>query len=926
MRGSVLVGGWRSGRAGFRYHCRDGTGCGFSFPVLHSALRAAAVAALILTISTRAAFALLGTSTSVTSNTNPSGLGQSVTFTATVTGLVVQPSGTVTFKADGTTIGTGSLTGTSLGVSQATFSTSGLLAGARSITAVYGGDGVYNPSTSSAYTQNVNVSATTTTVHVDINPLNLGQLVTLSADVSGCAVTPVGTITFKNGASVLGTGTLDGSAHAIFTSSSLLSGLLPITAVFAGDSNCGGSTSSVLNLTVNLGLASASVVSSQNPSTYNQSVTFTATVAGIILFTPTGTVTFKDGATTLGTGTLNGSGVATYTTSALSVASHPITVVYGGDTLYGTATSSTLTQVVNKATTTSAVTSSVNPTSYGGSTTFTATVSSGAGTPTGTVTFMDGATSLGTGTLNGSGVTTLATSALTGGSHSITAVYSGDTNFATSTSPALTQTVNKNTTSTALVSGTNPSAYGTSVTFTATVSGANGPPTGTVTFKDGATTLGTGTLTGAGVATYTTSALTAGTHSITAIYGGDTNFLTSTSSAVSQVVNQNATTTALVSGANPSTFGQSVTFTATVSGTSGPPTSTVTFKDGATTLGTGTLNGAGVATYTTSALTVATHAITAVYGGDTNFTTSTSSAVSQVVNNGITTTTLSSTPNPSALSQSVTFTATVSGAGTTQTGTVTFKDGATTLGTGTLNGAGVATFAIGALIAGAHAITVVYGGDGNNSASTSSPLTQTVNPSSTTTAMTSSLDPSAFGQSVTFTATVSGSGGTPTGTVTFKDGATTIGTGTLNGLGQTTFSTGALATGAHSITAVYGGDTNFTASTSPVLTQNVNTGASTTTLMSSVNPSALGQSVTFTATVSGAGTPTGSVTLRDGATPLGTAALNGAGQVTFTLTLPAGAHTLTADYAGNSNYATSSSAPLTQTVNQGVNAGGILQR
>ena len=381
-----------------------------------------------------------------------------------------------------------------------------------------------------------------------------------------------------------------------------------------------------------------------------------------------------------------------------------------------------------------------------------------------------------------------------------------------------------------------------------------------------------------------------------------------------------------MSGANPSTFGQSVTFTATVSGTSGPPTSTVTFKDGATTLGTGTLNGAGVATYTTSALTVATHAITAVYGGDTNFTTSTSSAVSQVVNNGITTTTLSSTPNPSALSQSVTFTATVSGAGTTPTGTVTFKDGATTLGTGTLNGAGVATFAIGALIAGAHAITVVYGGDGNNSASTSSPLTQTVNPSSTTTAMTSSLDPSAFGQSVTFTATVSGSGGTPTGTVTFKDGATTIGTGTLNGLGQTTFSTGALATGAHSITAVYGGDTNFTASTSPVLTQNVNTGASTTTLMSSVNPSALGQSVTFTATVSGAGTPTGSVTLRDGATPLGTAALNGAGQVTFTLTLPAGAHTLTADYAGNSNYATSSSAPLTQTVNQGVNAGGILQR
>ena len=239
---------------------------------------------------------------------------------------------------------------------------------------------------------------------------------------------------------------------------------------------------------------------------------------------------------------------------------------------------------------------------------------------------------------------------------------------------------------TTLVSSTNPSVFGQSVTFTATVAAVapgTGTPTGTVTFNDGTTTLGTGTLNGSGVATFSTSTLTVGTHSITAVYGGDTNFTTSTS------------TRRLPGGepgehddhggleCQPQRVGQSVTFTATVAAVSpgaGTPTGTVTFKDGTTTLGTGTLNGSGVATFSTSTLAVGTHSITAVYGGDTNFTTSTSSAVSQVVNQASTTTTLASSANPTVFGQSVTFTATVTavspGAGT-PTGTVTFLDGAT---------------------------------------------------------------------------------------------------------------------------------------------------------------------------------------------------------------------------------------------------------
>src|SRR5207253_2471452 len=95
-----------------------------------------------------------------------------------------------------------------------------------------------------------------------------------------------------------------------------------------------------------------------------------------------------------------------------------------------------------------------------------------------------------------------------------------------------------------------------------------------------------------------------------------------------------STTTAIASSSNPSIFGQSVTFTATVtvvSPASGTPTGTVTFKDGATTLGTGTLDGSGVATLSTAGLSVASHSITAAYAGDTGFTTSTSSALIQVV-------------------------------------------------------------------------------------------------------------------------------------------------------------------------------------------------------------------------------------------------------------------------------------------------------
>ncbi len=191
-----------------------------------------------------------------------------------------------------------------------------------------------------------------------------------------------------------------------------------------------------------------------------------------------------------------------------------------------------------------------------------------------------------------------------------------------------------------------------------------------------------------------------------------------------------ATTTTLVPSAKTITAGQSVTFTATVApqSNSGVPTGSVTFFDGTTNLGSGALNGSGMATLATTALTTSgAHSIAATYSGDTNFASSTSAAVTVTVSQPATTTALISSVNPSTVGQSVTFTVGVTSqtAGTI-TGTVTFLDGTTQIGTGTLN-AGAATFATAALTAGTHSITAQYGGSTNYAASTSTVLTQTVN-------------------------------------------------------------------------------------------------------------------------------------------------------------------------------------------------------
>ncbi len=647
---------------------------------------------------------------------------------------------------------------------------------------------------------------------------------------------------------------------------------------------------------------------------------------------PTGTVSY----TIYGNATCSGSAIGgsteplvsgavpnSNTFGPLAAGSYSFSASYSGDTNYNSSTSTCAPFSVSEATTTTAVGSSVIPSTFGQSVTFTAAVTStGGGTPTGTVTFTDGPNVLGVVSLSG-GQAALSTSSLGVGSHSIVASYAGDNTHRSSASTALTQTVQMASTTLSLASNINPSAYNQAVTFTATLMPQfGGSATGTVTFKDGATTLGTAAVS-SNLETITVSTLALGTHSITAAYSGDSNFTGSSSGIVSQVVTKASTTTAVASSLNPAFVTQTITYTATVTSQYlGVVSGSVVFKSGGVSFGSATLVN-GQASVNVSFSTSGNRSITATYVGDVNNTGSTSPALKQVVNKFTTSTNLTSSLNPSLVGQSVTFTATVSSAyGAIPDGDmVTFKDGATTLATVALSG-GTATLNTSTLAAGTHNITVTYAGDKLFAASVSTPVKQVVNENPSSTTVASSLNPSSFGQVVTFTATALAgrqsstsvtTGGSPTGTVTFKSGSAALGTVALTG-NTASLSTSALAAGAHVITAIYNGDATFLASTSPGLKQVVSKALTAESLTSSPNPSALGQSVTFTATVSSsAGVPTGAVTFKKGGTTLGTAALSG-GVATFTTSsLPAGSSAITANYGGTPNYSTSS-ASVTQVV------------
>jgi hypothetical protein len=720
------------------------------------------------------------------------------------------------------------------------------------------------------------------------------------------------------------------------------------------------------------------LTSSVNPSVYGQPVYFTAAVSanpssatGTTASTVTGYVGFSvDGGTAVDEPLVGGQAV--YRTTSLSVASHSIVATYLGTTVFATSHDTIAAQVVNQDKTTTYLSYSGSFT-IGQPLTLAATVGAqtpGSGTPTGTVTFMDGTTPLDSTPIPLTSASTASAptaklslpTGLPVGSHSITAVYSGDTNFLTSTSsPPLVRTVEQFGTATTLKSSANPATINQSVTLTATIALPTSisttllpVPTGTVDFTDGTTDLGKVPLNGSTTVTLPVSFTTGGYHALKAVYNGDSNYNGSSATLTEAVSTPTALT--LTPPANPSVYGQRVTFTAAVTPNPGPTPRPVTTNstvagyvsftiDSNTPVTEPIVN--GQAAYSTTGLSVGSHTIVAKFAGTSLFAGSQGTIAAQVVNQDKSTTYLTYSGS-FTIGQPLTLTAYVGaqspGAGK-PTGTVTFMDGTTALDStpipltsATTSMASTATLSLSTgLPAGSHSITAVYSGDTNFLMSTSSPpLVKTVALVSTTTTLTSSVNPVVTGNAVTLTATVSlPSTGTSTSSpnklsipttesVTFYDvtggTSTKLGTVPISSAGVAQLPSSFTTAGSHSLTAVYSGDSTFSSSTG-TLAESVSSTKATghVYLAASANPALAGQSVTFSVYVYGATSEstgvTGTVTLMDGTTPLGSSSPVTNDKASFTISsLGIGSHAITASYSGDANFTAATSSVLTETI------------
>jgi hypothetical protein len=589
-----------------------------------------------------------------TSNTDAVA-GEPLTFTADVEVVgpgAGDPSGTVQFFADGDPIGSP----VPLNGGSAVSAPVRLDAGDHVITANYEGDTRFAGATSDL-TQEVSAAHTATEVLVSPSPSVVGQSVTITA-----TVTPVAPATGEPGGGVQFT--IDGEPGAFvaldegtaeISTSSLARGSHQVRATyFSADPNFVTSTSPVVNHTVNKAATKTTVTSNAPVAVFGQPVTFTATV-GVLApgaGSPSGTVTFTDGDTVLGSAPVSSAtaGTASITVDSLSVGQHAVVATYDGDDSF-TGSNGSVAQKVQRAQTSTVVSSSANPSQPGGAVHFTATVSPvapGAGVPGGTVQFKVNGAALGAPVALVDGAASSPDFAnLSPGTYRISAAYSGESRFVASTGlldQGNGQTVTKAGSATELASDDAEADAGQTVTFTATVRAvapATGKPTGVVQFWDGTTLLGATSLAPASepttsTATFATATLAPGSHEIRASYGGSVTFEGSTGST-SQLVGAGVTVIGITSSANPSSYGDRVTLTAIVADTTpapGTPTGTVTFRSGGNVIGTAplaTVDGQQRATLDVDGLAAGTYALTATYSGDATRAGVTSAELSQLV-------------------------------------------------------------------------------------------------------------------------------------------------------------------------------------------------------------------------------------------------------------------------------------------------------
>ncbi len=425
--------------------------------------------------------------------------------------------------------------------------------------------------------------------------------------------------------------------------------------------------------------------------------------------------------------------------------------------------------------------------------------------------------------------------------------------------------------------------------LTATVASSDGAAVlGQVAFFESTTMLGLTSVVN-GTASLTLSNQTLGNHTISAVYGGNGSILGASSSPDFVQTVKAGVNVSVGSSQNPVAPNQTVSFGLTVSpavSSAVPVGGTVQLMEGSTVLATATVN-SGIAAISAAFADAGTHSLRAVYSGDANYASATSSTYSQSV--GIAATVnLAVLPVSPITGQPATITATVSPSAAT--GTVNFLDNGITMGQATVSGA-TASISVIQSLAGPHTLTANYSGDASYFTANGS-ITVTWKNAATISLAVQPASPVA-GQSASLTATLSVP--SATGTVQFLDGATVLGTATLAG-GVASFSTSALAAGSHTLTASYQGDAlNLPVSAS--ISATVKNAATIGLTLSPASPVA-GQSATITATVSPS-LATGTVQFLDGVTVLGTGILSGGVASLSTSALAAGSHNLTANYSGD---------------------------
>ena len=435
---------------------------------------------------------------------------------------------------------------------------------------------------------------------------------------------------------------------------------------------------------------------------------------------------------------------------------------------------------------------------------------------------------------------------------------------------------------------------------------------------DGATLLGSAVANGSGAWSFTTGRLSNAAHSLTATATDAAGNTGVASAALSVTIDTTAPAAPSIALFSPDTgtVGDGITSAnvLTLTGTA-EANSTVKVFDGATLLGSAVANGSGAWSFTTGTLSNAAHSFTATATDAAGNAGVASSALAvTVVAPPAFRSSPHSRPDTGIVGDGITDPAILTLTGTAvANSTVNVYDGATLLGTATANGTGAWSFTTAPLPDGVHKFTATDTVSGNTSAASAimNVTIDTVAPVAPIIAS-FSTDSGTVGDGITNDNTLTLTGtAEANATVKVFDGATLLGSAVANGSGAWSYTTAALASGAHSLTATATDAAGNTGVASAALSVTIDTTAPVAPSIASFSTDSgtVGDGITNANTLTLTGTAEANCTVKvyDGATLLGSAVANGSGAWSFTTgTLASGAHSLTAtatDAAGNTGVA-----------------------